>query len=183
MTLQTINSADLLDSLSRDATLYHRSLSTSVLGVRRPPKMLMTFCHVIGFPILHSGPRASTPFSTSSSWLPWPIVLFAPGLSFLRSMASSWTSSSTSKSKSEPPCAELESESLSGENGELTLSEPRAPERCTERTTSPLQIGQVRRLVVSQGVLDSPVSKHSLWRRKMGILNLHALGMEFVSTW
>lgn len=40
--------------------------------------------------------------------------------------------------------------------------------RAIDRTTSPLQIGQVRRRVVSQGVLRLPVSLESqmgLWRR------------------
>jgi hypothetical protein len=37
---------------------------------------------------------------------------------------------------------------------ELGLEEPaEAEKRCSERTTSPLQMGQVRRRVVSQGVL------------------------------
>lgn len=48
-----------------------------------------------------------------------------------------------------------------------------------ERTTSPLQIGQVRRRVVSHGVLRLlALSSNRIWQGY-----LHALCMELVPTW
>lgn len=54
-------------------------------------------------------------------------------------------------------------------------------ERARERTTSPLQMGHVRRRVVSQGVLQSQLV--SIRRgQNTGVRNLHALRVEFVTT-
>jgi len=51
----------------------------------------------------------------------------------------------------------------------------------SERTTSPLQMGQVRRRVVSQGVLRKFISD---WIEKAGNGdNLHALGVELMAAW
>lgn len=66
--------------------------------------------------------------------------------------------------------------------GDAAEDEP--PERARDRTTSPLQIGQVRRLVVSHGVLRKRcVSMISDGMSDQQWRNLHALCMELVAAW
>lgn len=52
-----------------------------------------------------------------------------------------------------------------------------------ERTTSPLQIGQVRRRVVSHGVLERKLAKCYLDNHMIVSCHLHAIHMELMATW
>jgi hypothetical protein len=62
--------------------------------------------------------------------------------------------------------------------------EEAAEPRARERTTSPLQIGQVRRRVVSQGVLENGWVSRAGGNGKEGMAggcDSHALGVKFVT--
>jgi hypothetical protein len=125
--------------------------------------------------------------------------LYEPGESFLAVAASFWISSSLNSTSlySAPALAEeMLLESVRRLNNDEELEEepallPWPEERCKLRTTSPLQIGHVRRRVVNHGVLEiklvstkKPSAAKSAKRRKNPTKekgqHSHALNMKLM---
>ena len=149
--------------------VHHRSLSTSVflkpLAIPLPPNALKIFPQPVGLLILQSlALRKPASMSSSCVWSPvGEMGLCEPGESFLAMAASFCMSSSLNSISlySAPALAEemlLESVRPLDDDEELGKEAALLPwgeERCKLRTTSPLQIGHVRRRVVNHGVLEN----------------------------